>query len=190
MTCSVCFCRSLTESKQVRTSEAYVNMKKNIQEIKSRNRVGVADETKKYSRFRCLTAGNAAVDTAWKRLADEATTSLVERVLDAKTHRDNAAMAYDSITDSKIKHMHRKYGEMMEKLKSTPRSMTKHKMKEQAQQMHHDLLKEGVTLDFTKKRIGTLNQAITETEFTIRALKEFDLEDGTAIVDKVRTFIL
>ena len=63
-------------------------------------------------------------------------------------------------------------------------------MKEQAQQMHHDLLKEGVTLDFTKKRIGTLNQAITETEFTIRALKEFDLEDGTAIVDKVRTFIL
>ena len=47
------------------------------------------------------------------------------------------------------------------------------------------MLKDNAILEMTQRKINLLDQAIADSECTQRALQEFELEDGVAIVDKV-----
>jgi len=61
-----------------------------------------------------------------------------------------------------------------------------HTHKEDALQAKLELMKDGVHLETTKKKIASIDQAIADTQFTLRALEEFDLPEGTSITDKMR----
>lgn len=176
--------RSSPVSAPVPKSEAYIGMKKAIREIQQRTRRGAEDETMKYARTRKLTEGDALVDSAHKALADE-TKALAERLSDAKSFRNLAAQEYASATGERIRGLDHKYTEYKHKIKVAPMGLGKIKLIQQAKEVHTELLKDGVTLEATKKRLGKLDQAISDADCTMRALQEFELEDDVAIVDKV-----
>ena len=82
-------------------SDAFVNMKKAIGQIKSRDPQSSFYDTVKLERLKHLELGDKAVVEAHKALANENKT-LAEVLLDARTYRDAAANEYASATSDEV----------------------------------------------------------------------------------------
>ena len=173
-------------SRPIPKSEEFEGMQSRIQEIKSRTHYGAADETTKYLRLRHARAGDKAFATAEKLLVADGNQSLFERVLDAKIYREHAVQEYQNITDKRLKGIDQKFKELQIQVRCTPPGPQKAKIKQEAREMRHRLLRDGIIYEAAKKKMVSLDQAIADIECTERALGAFGLEDGVSIVDKSR----